>query len=415
MNTTPEPKREGSSRVLDKSTPPSIVTLVLIAGTAALSMNIFLPSMPGIAATFATDYAVVQLAISAYLAMIGVLNLVIGPLSDRYGRRLVLIFCFAVFVLASLGCFFAQSFQDFMLCRMLQTVVAAGMVLSRTIVTDLYPPSKSASMIGYVTMGMAVVPMVGPVIGGVLDEMFGWRASFALLAIFGTIVLMLIWVDLGETNQSRSSSFAVQLRRYPALFKSRRFWGYAVTAAFASGAFFAFLGGAPYVADKVLSMSQSATGAYFGIVAMGYLLGNWISGRFTAGIGLHKMMQVGTFAAVVGMLLALAFLASNIVHPLSIFGPTLLVGLGNGMTLPSAHAGMLAVRPEVAGTASGLGGALAIGGGAGFAALTGVLLGPGTGAWPLIGMMLAASLASVVAAAYTIRIEQQVAATEIGA
>ena len=397
-----------SARFLDRRTPPAIVTLVVVAGAAALSMNVFLPSMPGIAAAFGTDYAVVQLAVSAYLALTGLLNLVAGPLSDRYGRRVVLLGSFAVFVVASIGCAVAPNVELFLACRMVQAVVASGMVLSRTIVRDMYPRARAASMIGYVTMGMSLVPMVGPMIGGVLDEAFGWRASFVLLAVFGALVMALIAFDLGETNMARSGSFTQQVRHYPALLRSRRFWGYAATAAMASGAFFAFLGGAPYVATNVLGMGQSETGLYFGIVAFGYLIGNWLSGRFTARRGIYAMMRAGTWVAVLGMVLGMALFLAGIRAPLSLFGPMFFVGVGNGMTLPSANAGMLSVRPEISGTASGLGGALMIGGGAGLAALTGALLSPQTGAWPLIGMMLAASLLSVAAAAYTIRVEREV-------
>ena len=412
MEPTPDPSTTQLSRPLDRTTPPSVATLVLIAGSAALSMNVFLPSIPGIATYFETEYAVVQLAVSAYLALTGLLHLVIGPLSDRYGRRPVLILCFAIFVLASLGCMFAQDFKTFLACRLLQAVVAAGMVLSRTIVADMYPRAKAASMIGYVTMGMALAPMIGPLIGGLLDEAFGWRASFAMLAIFGAGVLALIITDLGETSMSANTSFGDQFRRYPALIRSRRFWGYAATAACSSGAFFAFLGGAPYVAENVLGMTQSQTGLYFGIVAMGYVVGNWISGRFTSKAGLLPMMHAGTFVAVAGMSLALILLFAGVIHPLAIFGPTLFVGLGNGMTLPSAHAGMLSLKPEISGSASGLGGALAIGGGAAVAAITGSLLGPTTGAWPLVGMMLGASVASVLVANYTSRIEREMSQAE---
>ena len=393
----------------DRRTRPNVMTLVFMAGTAALSMNIFLPSMPGIAAAFDVDYALIQLAVSAYLALTGLLNLLLGPLADRYGRRIVLLSGFAVFVAASIGCVLAPNETVFLTCRMIQAVVASGMVLSRTIVRDIYPRDQAASMIGYVTMGMAVVPMIGPMVGGILDEIFGWRASFVLLAVFGGLVWVLIYFDLGETNPAQGTTLRQQLREYPALLGSRRFWGYALTAAIASGAFFAFMGGAPYVASEVLEMGQSQTGMHFGIVALGYICGNWLSGRLTSARGIFAMMQAGTLVSVAGMVLALALLFVGAQSPLSLFGPMFFVGMGNGMTLPSANAGLLSVRPKIAGTASGLGGALMIGGGAALAATTGALLGPQTGAWPLVGMMLAASLASVASARYTIAIERQVA------
>ena len=369
-------------------------------------MNIFLPSMPGIAAAFETDYALIQLAVSAYLALTGLLNLAVGPLADRYGRRIVLLWGFAVFVVASVGCVLAPNVAVFLACRMVQAVVATGMVLSRTIVRDIYPRDQAASMIGYVTMGMSLVPMIGPMIGGVLDEAFGWRASFVLLAGFGAAVWLLIYLDLGETNPSQGASMGQQLREYPALITSRRFWGYAATAAFASGAFFAFLGGAPYVASEVLQMSQSQTGLYFGIVALGYFCGNWLTGLFAQRFGINSMVMWGCLANAVGGTLSLLIFLAGYGSAETFFGMMTLVGLGNGLCIPNATAGMLSVRPHLAGTASGLGGAIMIGGGSGLAVLAGLLLTPQTGAYPLILIMQLTAIAGVISILLVIRRER---------
>lgn len=131
------------------TTPPHITTLVLLAGIGALSMNIFLPSLAAMAEYFETDYALVQLSISAYLGVIGVLQLIIGPLSDRYGRRPVMLWALAIFTLSTLGCLFAESIEVFLFFRALQAAVAAGIVLSRAIVRDMVPANEAASMIGY--------------------------------------------------------------------------------------------------------------------------------------------------------------------------------------------------------------------------------------------------------------------------
>jgi DHA1 family bicyclomycin/chloramphenicol resistance-like MFS transporter len=255
----------------------------------------------------------------------------------------------------------------------------------------MVPPDEAASMIGYVTMGMSMVPMVAPMLGGFLDEALGWQAVFAFTFLFGLGVLALIWADLGETNQAPSASFAAQFRAYPQLFRSRRFWGYAATAAFASGAFFAFLGGGPWVAAEVLGMSPSALGFHFGFIAVGYMIGNFLSGRYAGRVGLNRMMLLGGLVATLGLMLGVGLFALGITTPLSFFGSVLFVGLGNGLLLPSANAGIVSVRPQLAGSASGLGGALMIGGGAALSAIAGALLGPGTGAWPLLWVMLASS------------------------
>jgi len=389
-------------RWLDKTTSPHVATLVAIAGISALTMNIFLPALPSMATFFDADYAVVQLAISAYLAVTALLQIIIGPLSDRFGRRPILLWGFGLFVLATLGCVISSSIEMLLFFRMLQAGVASGIVLSRAIVRDMVPPEKAASMIGYVTMGMSLVPMVGPVIGGVLNAAYGWQASFVMLAALGLTVLWLVWADLGETNRHKSESFSAQFRAYPDLIRSRRFWGYTLTAGFASGAFFAFIGGAPFVSTEILGLNSAEMGGYFGIVAFGYMTGNFLSGRYAQRAGLNKMMLIGGVVATTGSILSMILFGLGVLHPLSLFGPMFLVGGGNGLTLPSANAGIVSVRPQLAGSASGLGGAITIGGGAGLSALTGVILSAESGAFPLFALMLSVSLLSVLSAIYVI-------------
>mgnify|MGYP000974175294 CR=1 FL=1 len=183
---------------LNRATPPKIVTLTLLAGLSALTMNIFLPSLPGMATYFDVPYATMQMSVALYLALSSVLQIVIGPISDRIGRRKVVLAALVLFLIATVGTLIAPNATVFLICRMAQAVVAAGMVLSRAVVRDMVADDEAASMIGYVTMGMSLVPMIGPVIGGVLDEAFGWKANFGLLLGLGVIVLGLTWADLGE-------------------------------------------------------------------------------------------------------------------------------------------------------------------------------------------------------------------------
>lgn len=397
-------------RWLNRSTPPHVITLVVIAGVSALSMNIFLPALPSMATFFEADYAVVQLAISAYLGVTALLQIIIGPLSDRYGRRPVLLWGIGIFVLATIGCIFSTSIEALLGFRMLQAGVASGIVLSRAIVRDMVPPEQAASMIGYVTMGMSVVPMIGPALGGVLNASYGWQASFVMLGLLGVVVWLIVWLDLGETNSHKSASFGAQFRAYPDLVRSRRFWGYALTAGFASGAFFAFLGGAPFISTVILGLNSAEMGAYFGIVALGYMFGNFLSGRYAQRAGMNKMMMIGGAVAATGSALSLLLFELGFLHALSLFGPMMLVGIGNGLTLPSANAGMISVRPQLAGSASGLGGAITIGGGAGLAALAGVMLNEEGGALPLFALMFLVSLLGVFSSLYVIHVAKKAGA-----
>ncbi len=394
-------------RYLDRTTPPHISTLILLAGISALSMNVFLPSLPGMTAYFETEYRLMQLSVAIYLAMNAILQILVGPISDKFGRRPVILGGLTLYLLATLGCILAPNVTVFLIFRMLQAVVAVAMVLSRAVVRDMFTQDRAASMIGYVTMGMAFVPMIGPAIGGLLEELFGWHANFILLFLAGLLVFWLSWRDLGETARESENSLADQFREYPELLKSPRFWGYCMAAAFGSGAFFAYLGGAPFVASNVFGLSPGEMGIYFAAPSIGYFLGNWITGAFAARTGVNRMVLWGTIISTLGM--ALSLLSSYTGHssPISFFGFMTLVGVGNGMTIANATAGMLSVRPHLAGTASGLGGAIMIGGGAALSALAGALLVPGAGEFPLIWIMFVTSLLAVIAIAGVIVRERQ--------
>jgi DHA1 family bicyclomycin/chloramphenicol resistance-like MFS transporter len=384
-------------RFLDRSTPPHIVTLILLAGLSALVMNIFLPSLPNMTAYFQTEYWLMQLSVAVYLGVNAILQILIGPISDKLGRRPVILWGIGGFCVATLGCIYAPDIYTFLGFRMAQAVIVTAMVLSRAVVRDCVPQDQAASMIGYVTMGMAVVPMIGPAFGGVLDQYFGWQANFWLLLILGLALFWLTWSDLGETAKVSGLTLGQQFAQYPELLRSPRFWGYAIASGMSSGAFFAYLGGAPYVGTEVFGMSPAELGFFFGAPAIGYFLGNFISGRFSARIGVNPMVLLGTLINCTGIVLSMLVFWLGLGSEWTFFGFMTFVGLGNGMTIPNATAGMLSVRPHLAGTASGLGGAIMLGGGAGLSALAGALLVPGTGAWPLLWIMLATAICAIVA------------------
>lgn len=381
-------------RFLDRSTPPHVMTLVLLTGLATLAMNVFLPSLPNMTAWFETEYRVMQLSVALYLAVNGVLQLVVGPLSDRYGRRPVILGGCVLFLLATIGTLLAPNIEVFLFFRMCQAVIVTAMVLARAVVRDMVAEAQAASMLGYVTMGTALVPMVGPAVGGLLDEAFGWQASFMFLLACGVIVTLIAWADLGETARPTGARFRDQVRDYPILFRSRRFWGYCMTAAFAGGAFFSFLGGAPYVGTEVFGLTPGELGLYFIPTAIGYMAGNYLSGRYSVRFGIAPMAMFGGVVMALGMAGAFLMLQAGLFHPAVFFGACAFMGVGNGTVLPNATAAMLSVRPQLAGTASGLGGAIMIGGGAGLSALAGALLGPGTGPYPLILLMMACAVLS---------------------
>jgi MFS transporter, DHA1 family, multidrug resistance protein len=340
-------------RFLDRTTPPHIVTLVLMAGVGAMNMSAFLPSLPAMAAHFGTDYAVMQLSVSLYLAVTAAIQLVIGPISDRFGRRPVVLASTAIFTLATLACIVAPSAETFLLFRMISATAAVGFVLSRAIVRDMVPQAEAASMIGYVTMGMSLVPMVAPMIGGGLEGAFGWQATFVFLALSGMGSGRSLWADQGETFAGHSSSFAQQVREYPELLTSRRFWGYVFAAAFAAGAFFAFLGGAPYVASEVYGLSPFWAGVAFGAPAIGYAFGNFLSGRFSVRVGINRMILYGSLVTAPGSACRSSSPRRAWARPSSSSASAPSWASATGSPCRTPPAGLLSVRPQPRGLGLG--------------------------------------------------------------
>ena len=395
-------------RFLDRTTPPHVSTLILIAGLSALNMSIFLPSLKAMAEHFGTDYAVMQFAVSGYLAATAVLQVMrrtarrpLRPATDPAGRDRDLRRRDARLPLAPT----AGIFLGF---RMLQAVVATGMVLSRAIVRDIFPPTESASMIGWVTMGMALVPMVGPSIGGVLDELSGWQASFVFLRGRGHRGGRARLV--GPRRDGRGQGHRLR----PAGPQLSR----ALSPLPASGATRCappsdrarssrFSAAPPSCRTRCSACRRSGPASRSARPAIGYAIGNGISGRYSVAVGINRMALAGTLVSSGGMALSLLLSLGGLAHPVVFFGLCTFLGLGNGLLMPNATAGLLSVRPELAGTASGLGGAIMIGGGAALAALAGALLTPASGALPLQWIMFLTSLAAALSILLVIRRERR--------
>lgn len=393
-----------AARLLDRATQPHMLTLILATAYGSLPLNLFLPSLPGIAREFGADYSLAQLTVSLFLAANAMFQPVIGPLSDRFGRRPVLISFFAVSLFATVACVFATSITMLLALRVLQATSAAGFVIARATVRDTVGMHEAASRIGYITMAMALVPMIGPVIGGWLDESLGWRATFWLTAAFGAAALALAAADMGETNRNRGQPFARQFAAWPQLLRSPLFWGYGATATFTAGAFFSFLGGGPYLASAHYGLSPSQYGLYFAFTPVGYLLGNFLAGRFSRRVGVSRMMMAGSLLASAGMLLALAVYFAGFDHPLTFFALMSLVGMGNGVSLPNSMAGIVSVNPGLAGAAAGLGGFLQQGGAALLSVLAGFFVVRFAGPAPLMALIACCGIASIATSLYIARL-----------
>ncbi len=379
---------------------PHLNTLILLTAMSVLSLNMFLPSLAAIAEEFGVDYAVANLSMGAFLAVTVVLQVIIGPLSDRFGRRPVMLIGLAGFTLGSLGCLWAQDIVSFLVWRMMQAAGVVGIALSRAVVRDMHGPQEAASMLGYISMVMAIAPMTGPTIGGLLHESFGWRANFAAYTFVGIGLLWLTWRDLVETNTNRAATMGEQFATYPELLRSRRFWGYALCSSFSVGAFYIYITGIVLIGVSVFGLRPTTVGMTVGAIAIGFSLGSFLSGRLARRVPLWQLMIGGRIVGLAGLMAGLTFVLVGVVHPVTYVGAVIFVGMGNGLTLPSTNSGAMSVRPKLAGSASGLSGAMSVAMGAALTSLTGAVLTPENGAVVMMAMMLGVVAVSLLCALY---------------
>jgi Bcr/CflA subfamily drug resistance transporter len=352
----------------------SLATLSVLCAFSILPLTIFLPSLPTIADDLQTDYALIALSLAGYTAMAAVFEVVTGPLSDRYGRKPILLGCLALFTIGSIGCAFATDIWSFLVFRLMQAAITTCFPIAVAIIKDTTEDSKVASRIGYASTVSAIAPMLGPGVGGVIDEAFGWRAIFWLLAAAGVGLMLWFGFRFAETNRSKTGTVGGQMRAYGALLREPRFWAYAVCTAFSSGMFHAYLVGAPFAARVDYDLSVALLGVFMGTTTLGYMGGSFLAGRYSGRFEVTHMLLVARLVALSGPIIALALFFLGIAHPLAFFAPLILVGIGNGLTGPNTNAGALTVRPDMAGSVSGLLGAMTIAGGAGVAATAGILV-----------------------------------------
>jgi MFS transporter, DHA1 family, multidrug resistance protein len=339
------------------STAALMALLAAITALAPFSLQVFLPALPAIQASFAVAPGVVQLALSLSILANAIANLAYGPLSDRFGRRPVLLVGLAAFIAGSVGCALAPSIELLIGARVVQSIGgAAGMVLARAIVRDLYDRERSASIIAYLTMAMVVAPMLAPTIGAVLLDVASWRAIFVVATGIGVALTWPIVAMLAETRPPEARRIGGTFAGAGTLLRSGQFRSYVLQSTFGICVFFAFIAGAPYFMLNVLGRSATEYGLWFMLVSAAFMVGNLVAGRFSARIGLDRMVLAGALLALTGAGLALALLLTGAWTPLALFGPMMFAGLGNGFSVPNAQAGAVSVHPLLAGTASGVAG-----------------------------------------------------------
>jgi DHA1 family bicyclomycin/chloramphenicol resistance-like MFS transporter len=372
-----------------------LLMLVVMTGVAPISLYMLVPALPVLAATFQSDIQVAQMTVSLFMVGIACSQLIMGPLSDKFGRRPVLLAGLALMVTASVGASLAQTMPQLIAARFLQALGgASGMVISRAIIRDLYPRERVGAMFSLVIAVMMVAQMLSALAGGLLEITFGWRAIFYFITAASFSVAILIAIALPETRRARSESSGGFRGDVRSLLKSRAFIGYVLCQMLASQIIFTFAGGGPYIVVTQMGRTTAEYGAWFATTGFAYLVGNLFCVRFAPRHQLEKLIWFGLALQLAGSLLNLTWSFAGINQaPGWLFGTQMIVMIGNAFVMANAFAGAVSVRPEAAGTASGAMGFLQQGVGALVSQFGAYLGGHSTTTLPLTAAIFALSIA----------------------
>lgn len=334
--------------------------LAMLTALGPLSTDFYLPSLPEIVRVMATDVAGAQATLSSFLFGFAAGQIIWGPLSDRLGRRPVLLAGLGIFFVATFACAFAPSIEALTIGRALQAIGASGpIVLGRAMVRDLYEGPRAGRELARMGMIMGLVPAVAPVIGGMLQMAFGWRSTFIASLVFALGLAVVILLIMPETLRTRSPdklSLLSIFRGFGTLLHNRAFRVYVALTALAYAGLFAFISGSSFVLIGIYGLSPVEYGFSFGFAVLGYILGTIIAQRLVGRRGMDGVIAIGVACLAGGGLAMLASVATGFAGPLGVIVPMALYACGVGLTMPQAQAAAMMPFPERAGAASSFNG-----------------------------------------------------------
>ena len=335
-----------------------LVTLASISLIGPLALNMFLPAMPVVKSVFASSDAVVGLTYSMALLLMACATLVYGSLSDRHGRRPMLLAGLALFILGSGICAVSNSIYALMAGRAIQAIGAGcGVTLARAIARDAYGTEGLVKVIAYLTMAYALGPMLSTLCGGLLIDLAGWRSVFWFAVIAGVVIASACYAVLYETHESqdRDDKGPGFLMAYVALFSHVRFTAFVLQTGASSGLYYALAAAASFLMKDYLGRSATEFGTYFMLFPIGFVSGNLLSSRISHRFQLESMVLAGSLITFMAIFCQSAVILAGYLSPLIIFIPGFFITFGQGVALPNAQVGAMRVIPSLSGTAAGVG------------------------------------------------------------
>ena len=341
--------------------PPStlfLITLVAITMIGPLSLHLFFPALPLVKDSFGISDGLAQFTFSITLFTMAGTTLIYGALSDRHGRRPVLLGGLTLFVIGVALAALAPNVEWFIVGRLIQAIGAGcGVALARAIARDAYGPEYLVKAIAYLTMAYTIGPMISPPVGGLLVDAFGWRSIFWFALILGCLILLGATISLHETNPMihRTGKAPGMLGGFTRLLRQPRFMAFVLQSGFSSGTFFGLASATTFMMKDYLGRPATEFGFYFLLFAGGYCLGNWVSSRLSGKVRIEHMVLAGSVMLAVVVAAMVGVILLGHLSPLVLFVPGGLISFSQGIALPNAQAGAIRVIPELAGTAAGIG------------------------------------------------------------
>jgi len=341
--------------------PESLFATAIIAALVALgplATDMYLPAMPIMREVFATDINQIQMTLSLFIVGFAIGQLIYGPLSDRFGRKPVLLSGILLFSCSSLAAAFVTSIETLIILRIVQAIGgSAGPVIGRAMVRDIYGPRRSGRVLSYIGTAMALAPAVAPIMGGYMTVWWGWASVFLFLAAYGVVGIFVLGAKIPETlseNSYGSLKLSSLSSNYMTLLRHKQWLGYTLSCSFIFAGLFCFLSGAPFVIIEYFGFPAERFGLLFIFIVVGYVCGTLIAGRLSYSLGTYLLVRYGSIlSAVAGSIMAL-LAWSGVDHVAAVIAPHVFFMIGVGIVMPQAMAGAMAPFPYMAGTASAL-------------------------------------------------------------